>query len=152
MSQIFSRLVNFYEKFIKRFCKWKSPSQTSSRRNCPSSGMTNNKRHLWTHHHFLKFLVFTKSFKVHTNVNNFTIDSVFMQDGHSITFGNKKLLRAQLRWPIHEKELYAMVNCLKTWHHYFKTHKTKVFMGIVSLKYFKMQPKAMSNNCVKIIL
>lgn len=113
--------------------------------------MKNNKRHLWTHHCLLKFLDFTKSFKVHTNVNDFTIDNVLMQDGHSRTFENKKLLGAQLRWPTHEKELYAMVNCSKTWHHYFKTHKTKAFIDDVSLKYLKMQPKAMSNNCVKMI-
>jgi hypothetical protein len=76
--------------------------------------MKNNKRNLWIHHHLLKFLAFTKSFKDHTNAKDFTIDNVLMQDGHSITFENKKLLGAQLRWPTHEKELYAMDNCLKT--------------------------------------
>ncbi len=100
--------------------------------------MKNNKIHLWTDHQLLKFLDFTKSFKVHINVNVFTIDNVLVQNGHSVTFENKKFLGAQLRWRTHENELYVMVNCLKTLHHYFKTHKTKVFINNVSLKYFEM--------------
>jgi hypothetical protein len=36
-----------------------------------------------------------------------------MQEEHPIAFENKKLVGAQLRWPTHEKELFAMVNCLK---------------------------------------
>ncbi len=45
----------------------------------------------------LKFLDFTKSFKVHTNANDFTIRRVFMQEGHLIAFENKKLFEAQLQ-------------------------------------------------------
>jgi hypothetical protein len=36
--------------------------------------------------HVCKFLDFTKSFKVHIYVNDFTINGVFMQDGHQIVF------------------------------------------------------------------
>jgi hypothetical protein len=43
----------------------------------------------------------------------------------------------QLRWSIHKKDLYVIVNYLKTCQHYFKTHKTKIFMNDVSLKYFE---------------
>jgi hypothetical protein len=44
----------------------------------------------------LKFLDFTKPFKVHIDVNNFTIEGIFMQDGHPILFEGKKLYGAQL--------------------------------------------------------
>jgi hypothetical protein len=54
----------------------------------------------------LKFPKFTKSFKVHTNTIDFVISGVLMQDGHLITFENKKLCGAQLRWLTHGKELY----------------------------------------------
>jgi len=65
-----------------------------------------------------------------------------MQEEHPFAFENKKFVRAQLRWPTHEKELFAMVSCFKCWQHYLGSHKTKVFTNNVSLRYFKMQPKA----------
>jgi hypothetical protein len=49
----------------------------------------------------LKFLDFIKPFKVHIDVNDFTIEGVFMQDGHLIVFKGKQFYGAQLRWPIH---------------------------------------------------
>jgi hypothetical protein len=39
----------------------------------------------------LKFSDFTKPFEVHTNANDFIIEGVHMQNGHPITFDNKKL-------------------------------------------------------------
>jgi hypothetical protein len=90
----------------------------------------------------LKFPDFTKPFEVHTNASGFAIGGVSMQEEHPFAFENKKLVRAQLRWPTHEKELFAMVSCFKCWQHYLGSHKTKVFTNNVSLRYFKMQPKA----------
>jgi hypothetical protein len=87
----------------------------------------------------LKFLDFIKLFKVHTDATNFTIGGVLMQDGHPINFESKKLHRAQLQWLIHEKELYVVMCCLKMWQCYLGTHKTKVFMDNISLKYFETQ-------------
>jgi hypothetical protein len=39
----------------------------------------------------LKFPNFTKPFEVHTNVDDFIIRGVHMQNGHLITFESKKL-------------------------------------------------------------
>jgi hypothetical protein len=61
----------------------------------------------------LKFPDFTKPFEVHTNASEFAIGCVLMQEEHPIAFENTKLVRAWLRWPTHEKELFAMVSCLK---------------------------------------
>jgi hypothetical protein len=44
----------------------------------------------------LKFLNFTKPFKVHTNASDFTIGGVLMQNGHPITFDSKKFCDDQL--------------------------------------------------------
>ncbi len=63
----------------------------------------------------LRFLDFIKPFEVHINVNDFVISKVFMQDGHRITFENKMFCGMQLRWQIHQKELYIVVCCLKAW-------------------------------------
>lgn len=90
----------------------------------------------------LIFFNFMKPFELHNNASNFAIGGVFMQDGHLINFQNKKLSRAQFRWPTHEKNLHDMVSCLKTQQHYLGTHKITMFTDNVSLKYFQMQPTA----------
>jgi len=92
----------------------------------------------------LRFSDFGKPFKMHTNASGFTTNEVLMQEGCPITFEKRKLAWAQLRWPIHEKELFAIVSCLKAWQHYLGFHKTKVFMKNVSLRYFETQPRAMT--------
>ena len=87
----------------------------------------------------LKFLEFDKPFEVHTNASDFAIGGVLMQDGRPIVYESKKLDSHQRRWPTYEKELFAVVYCLKTWQHYLGLHKTKVYMDNVSLKYFETQ-------------
>jgi hypothetical protein len=74
---------------------------------------------------------------MHTNANGFAIGKVLTQEGHPIVFESKKLARAQLRWPTHEKELFAILSCLKAWQHYLGFHKTKVFTDNVFLRYFE---------------
>jgi hypothetical protein len=63
-----------------------------------------------------------------------------------MAFESKKLVGAQLKWPTHKKELFALINCLKAWQHYLGFHKTKVFTDNVSLRYFETQPKAMAKE------
>jgi hypothetical protein len=60
-----------------------------------------------------------------------------MQKGHPIAFESKKLYGAQLQWLTHEKKLYNIVCCLKTWKHYLGMHKTKIFTDNISLRYFE---------------
>ena len=84
-----------------------------------------------------KFSEFDKPFEVHTDASDFAIGGVLMQDGRPIVYKSKKLDGCQRMWPIHEKEFFAVVHCLKTWQHYLGLHKTKVYMDNVSLKYFE---------------
>jgi uncharacterized protein YifE (UPF0438 family) len=72
--------------------------------------------------------------------SDFTIGEVFIQDGHPIAFESKD--GAQLQWLTHEKELYIVVCCMKTWQHCLGMHKTKVFTNNVFLKYFETQLRA----------
>ena len=87
----------------------------------------------------LKFSEFDKPFEVHTDASDFAIGGVLMRDGRPIAYESKKLDGCQRRWPTHEKELFAVVYCLKLWQHYLGLHKTKVYMDNVSLKYFETQ-------------
>ncbi len=46
--------------------------------------------------HVLRFLDFINPFEVHIDASDFAIGKVLMQDGHLITFENKKLCGAHL--------------------------------------------------------
>ena len=87
----------------------------------------------------LKLPKFDKHFEVHTDASDFATGGVLIQDNRPIAYESKKLDGCQRRWPTHEKELFAVVHCLKTWQHYLGLHKTKVYTDNVSLKYFETQ-------------
>ena len=52
-----------------------------------------------------------------------------MQEGRPVAFKSKKLSDVERRWPTHEKELWAVVHCLKLWQHYLGLEYTKVYTG-----------------------
>ena len=85
----------------------------------------------------LKYPEFNKKFEVHTDASGFAIGDVLMQDDHPVAYEIRKLTGSLLRWPIHEKELYAIVHFLKSWRHYVGGRKTKVFTDNISLKYLE---------------
>ena len=41
---------------------------------------------------------------------------------------------------------FAIVHCLKTWRHYLGSHKTKIYMHNVSLKYFDIQAQVSAKS------
>lgn len=48
----------------------------------------------------------------------------------------------QLRWSTHDKELYIVVHCLKSWRHYVGGKKTNMFTDNISLKYLDTKAEA----------
>ena len=94
----------------------------------------------------LKYPEFDKEFEVHTDASSFAIGGVLMQDGHPVAYESRKLTGSQLRWPTHEKELYAVVHCFKSWRHYVGGRKTKVFTDNISLKYLDTKAQATSKE------
>lgn len=66
----------------------------------------------------LEYPKLDKKVKVYTNAIGFAIGDILMQDNHPVAYQSYKLTGNQLQWSIHEKKLYAVVHCLKTWRHY----------------------------------
>ncbi|KAH0743133.1 hypothetical protein KY290_031126 [Solanum tuberosum] len=58
---------------------------------------------------------FTKAFEIHTDASDFAIGGVLMQEGHPIVFERRKLNDAERRYSAHEREMTAIVHCLRTW-------------------------------------
>jgi hypothetical protein len=94
----------------------------------------------------LKLSNFDKDFEIHSNASNFAIGRVLVQDGKPVAFESKKLSEMERRWPTHEKEMWAVIHCLKTWGHYIGSKDVVVWTDNVTLKYFATQPKLSSKQ------
>ncbi len=63
-----------------------------------------------------------------------------------MAFENKKLSGTEQRWLTHEKEMWAVIHCFKTWDHYIGSKDVVVWTNNVTLKYFATQPKLSSKQ------
>jgi hypothetical protein len=70
-----------------------------------------------------------------------TLKGILVKYGGPVAFESKKLSETQQRWPTHEKEMWVVIHCLKTWGHYIGSKDVVVWIDNVTLKYFATQPK-----------
>ncbi len=63
-----------------------------------------------------------------------------------MAFESKKLNETERRWQTHEKEMWVVIHCLKTWGHYIGSKDVVVWTDNVTLKYFSIQPKLSSKQ------
>jgi hypothetical protein len=89
----------------------------------------------------------TKPYVVATDASGYAIGACLMQDHGAglqpICYMSKKMLDAETRYPIHHKEMLAIVVALKEWRHYLHgaQFKFKVVTDHKSLVHFDSQPK-----------
>ena len=84
---------------------------------------------------------FSKPFEIHTDASDFAIGGVLMQEGHPIAYESRKLNEAEQRYSAHEKEMTAVVHCLRTWRHYLLGAHFVVKTDNVATTYFQTQKK-----------
>ena len=53
-----------------------------------------------------------------TNVSDMTIGVIMIQEDRVIAYESKKLNNVVLNYPVHDKELLAIIHALKVWRHY----------------------------------
>ncbi len=94
----------------------------------------------------LKLPDFDKKFELHFDASDFAIGGVLVQDGRPVAFENKKLNKTTQRWSMHEKEMWAMIHCLKTWGHYIGSKDVVVWTDNVTLKYFALNQSCHQNK------
>jgi hypothetical protein len=149
----FLGLASYYRKFIKNFAKIVAPLTNLLKKSaityeweeaCDKAfeALTG----ILVKGSLLKLPDFDKDFEIHSDASNFAIGSVIVQDGRPVAFESKKLSEMERRWPTHEKEMWAVIHCLKTWGHYIGSKDVVVWTDNVTLKYFATQPKLSSKQ------
>ena len=89
----------------------------------------------------------SKPYIIETDASNFAIGYALMQkddDGkaHPIAYDGSKLSDAELKYPVHEKELLAIKRALNKWQHYIENgHQTIILTDHESLKYMNSVKK-----------
>ncbi|CAL1401302.1 unnamed protein product [Linum trigynum] len=81
------------------------------------------------------------AYEVQTDASDFAIGGVLMQDGHPIAFEIRKLSETERRYTVQEKEMTAVVHCLRTWRHYLLGSNFVVKTDNVATSYFLTQKK-----------
>jgi hypothetical protein len=86
-------------------------------------------------------------FTVSTDASDYATGAVLQQDyGRGLqrtTYLSRKLNSAERNYPVHEKELLAIVHSVRQWRHHLQgaQHTVPVLTDHVTLKYFHKQPK-----------
>jgi len=147
----FLRLASYYRKFIKNFAKIATPLTNLLKKSavtyeweeaCDKAFET--LKGILVKALVLKLLNFDKDFEIHSDASDFAIKGVLVQEGRPVAFESKKLSETKRRWPTHEKEMWAVIHCLKTWGHYIGSKDVVVWIDNVTLKYFATQSKLSS--------
>ncbi|XP_015946584.1 uncharacterized protein LOC107471601 [Arachis duranensis] len=84
---------------------------------------------------------YSKVFEVHADASDYAIGGVLMQEGHPIAFESRKLNDTERRYTVQEKEMTAVVHCLRTWRHYLLGSHFIVKTDNVATSYFQTQKK-----------
>ncbi|KAL5733418.1 hypothetical protein ACOSQ2_033110 [Xanthoceras sorbifolium] len=64
-----------------------------------------------------------------------------MQDGHPIAFESRKLNNTERRYTVQEKQMTAVVHCLRTWRHYLLGSHFVIRTDNIATSYFQTQKK-----------
>ena len=89
----------------------------------------------------LKLPDYTKPFQVQTDASDFAIGGVLLQDDHPVAYESRKLNDTERRYPIHDKEMTAIVHCLRVWRHYLLGSRFVIQTDNVATSYFQNQKK-----------
>jgi hypothetical protein len=76
-------------------------------------------------------------FEIQTDASNYAIGAVFLQYGKPICFHSEMFNGAVIYYPTYDKELYALVQSVKKWKHYFLGRETIIHTDHQPLQYLQ---------------
>ncbi|KAE8715253.1 Detected protein of unknown function [Hibiscus syriacus] len=143
----FLGLANYYRRFVKGYSKIATPLIELLKKDKVWEWSTKCQdafkklKEAMVNEPVLVLPDYTKPFVVFTDASDVAIGGVLMQEGHPVAYESRKLNETEKRYSVHEKEMTAVVHCLRTWRHYLLGSKFVVFMDNVANSYFLTQKK-----------
>jgi hypothetical protein len=145
----FLGLANYYRKFVKGFSGIAAALTALLHKDKPfkwdheEKDAFNRLKQQLTEAPVLLLPDPTKSFVVTTDASDFAIGAVLSQNQgrgeQPIAYESRKMSPAELNYPVHEKELLAIVHALRTWRTYLEGQKFTIVTDHASLEYIKSQ-------------
>jgi hypothetical protein len=145
----FLGLANFYRRFVKDFSKIAAPL----------TSLTGNVPFVWspaaeTAFKSLKTALTTapilclpdcsKPFILECDASKFAIGQVLCQgegrDRRVVAFESRKMIPAELNYPVHDQELLSVVHGLKKWRHYLHGGRVRVITDNWATKFLLTKP------------
>jgi hypothetical protein len=125
----FLGLASYYRQFIKDFSKIAKPMMKLLKKNkafewtkeCQASFEELKKR--ITSVPVLVLPNLTKKFDIYCDASHRGLGCVLMQEGQVVSYASQQLRKHEENYPIHDLELAAVVQALKTWRHYLIGHR-----------------------------
>src|SRR5947207_11059299 len=149
--QSFLGLANYYRKFIENYSRIAAPLTDALQKMSISRPVEFTE---WMAQAFkdLKQALINKpclqlpdpdgEYEVTTDASEdeATVGAVLTQNGHLIAYESKKLNPHQKNYPVHDKEMFAIMHALDRWRPFLLGRHFKVYTDHRSLVYFKTQP------------
>ena len=146
----FLGLANFYRRFVKDFSKIAAPL----------TSLTGNVPFVWspaaeTSFQSLKTALTTapilclpdssKPFILECDASKFAIGQVLCQgegrDRRVVAFESRKMIPAEVNYPVHDQELLSVVHGLKKWRHYLHGGRVRVITDNWATKFLLTKPE-----------
>ncbi|KAJ7970764.1 Ty3/gypsy retrotransposon protein [Quillaja saponaria] len=127
----FLGLANYYRRFVEGY----------SRRAAPLTELL-KKGTVW---HWA-LLDISKPFEVQTDASDYALVGVLLQENHHVAYESHKLSQAERRYTAQEKEMLAVIHCLRVWIHYLLGSKFIVKTDNTGVSHFFTQPKLTSKQ------
>jgi hypothetical protein len=80
-------------------------------------------------------------FEIQIDASNYAMGVVLLQHGKLICFHSETFNGAMINYPTYDKELYALVQSVKKWKHYFLGKETIIHTDHQPLQYLQSQTK-----------
>jgi len=131
--QIFLGFTNFYRRFIDGYSRVVIPITSLLRKgrrfewNSHAQEAFDNLKSLFASEPLLRHFDPELPTTLHTDSSGFALSGIISQphDGrlHPIAYWSRKCIPAECNYDIHDREMLAIVECMKHWHHYLEGSK-----------------------------